>query len=236
MKKVFLSIILAMMAIGAGAQTIVTSDSLAIKTWSPKFRVAIQGGFAYTFGSIDKSMGEDLVNYYKKLKLGGNEGAEITYYIMTGSSVGIKYNRLRSSVSAYGTITFDDGTTKSGTVSDNVSILFVGPYYGVTNAGGESRHVYAVNVGIGYVGYRDNACVVDPFQLTGWTLGYYLGLQYDFMITKKLAVGAELAMYTGNVSKLYRTENGVKSQVEMESGQAQAASHIDASIGIRFYL
>lgn len=236
MKKLVLSLFLVLAAIGAEAQTIVTSDSLAINTWSPKFRIAIQGGFAYMFGSIDKSMGEDLVKYYKNLKIGGNEGADITYYIAAGSSVGIKYNRLRSAVSSYGTLTFEDGTKKSGTISDNVSILFIGPYYGVTNAGGGSKHVYALNAGVGYVGYRDDACVIDPFLLTGWTLGYYLGLQYDFMITPKLALGAELALYTGAVKDLYRTENGVKSKVEMENGQAQAASHVDASIGIRFYL
>ena len=90
MKKLILALFLVLVAIGAGAQTIVTSDSLAINTGSPKFRIAIRGGFAYMFGSIDKSMGEDLVKYYKDLKIGGNEGADIPYYIEASSTVGLK--------------------------------------------------------------------------------------------------------------------------------------------------
>lgn len=237
MKRVILALFLLIIASTAFAQSIVTSDSLVIATFStPKVRVALQGGLGYIIGAVDKTMGQDMIEYQKKLKKGLNDGVDISYFYSAGNSIGLKYSHVRSSVSAYGTFSFDDGTTQSGELSDNISLLFIGPYLGMSTLGNGSKHIFSLNAGAGYVGYKDDACVITPYTVSGWTLGYYIGLQYDFMITKTIALGAEAALFTGTITDLNKTENGTTSKLQLEKGQAQGASHLDLTLGLRFYL
>jgi len=201
---------------------------------TPKLRFAVQGGFGYLLGKVDKTMGPDMIDYQKKLKSGFTDGAELSYLFLNGYSAGIKYSHMRSAVSVYGTLSYEDGTTKTGTLSDDISIIFIGPFLGTTTAGYGSKHIFSLNVGLGYIGYKDNVWVITPYELSGWTLGYYLGFEYDFMISRRIAIGAEIDYYSGSISEVDKTEQGVKSKLEQENNLS--ASHFEASIGVRLYL
>ena len=239
MKRIITTLLMAMAVTVSWAQTIVTSDTLVTSASSnPKFRISLQGGLSYRLVAIDKSLGQDLIDYQKKMKIGYNDSAEISYFLpsLPGNCIGLKYTHMKSSVSAYGTFIMEDGTTKDGTLADNVTILFIGPYYGVSTAVSGNKNIIGLNAGAGYVGYTDKACMITPYTLSGWTLGYYLGFQYDHMITDHIAVGAELSVITGVVSDINKTESGTTTKLELETGQGEGVVHLDASVGLRFYL
>ena len=202
----------------------------------PKVRFAVQGGYTYRLGKVDESLGQDLVEYQKKGKHGLNKAAEVTIFLSKGYSLGLKYSNANTYVSAQGTFSFEDGTTKTGTLSDDIDITFIGPYWGASTVRDGRKSVFAFNAGLGYVGFKDDACAVNPYSYSGWTLGYYLALQYDYMITKTLSIGVEATAVTGTIDRFNYTENGKTATVKLDKDSLQGVGHVNASVGVRLFL
>ena len=202
----------------------------------PKVRFAVQGGYTYRLGKVDESLGQDLVEYQKKSKHGLNKAAEVTIFLSKGYSLGLKYSKANTYVSAQGTFSYEDGTTKSGTLSDDIDITFIGPYWGASTVGDGRKSVFAFNIGMGYVGFKDDARAVDPFSYSGWTLGYYLAFQYDYMITKTLSIGVEASAVTGSIDRLNYTENGKTATIKLDKDNLHSVGHVNASVGLRLFL
>ena len=60
---------------------------------------------------------------------------------------------------------------------------------------------------------------------------------YDVSIAKNLSAGASLMFLSGNMHSYYhQSADGYVEKVELESGQAEALSHIGLSIGLRYNL
>lgn len=236
MKRLLVVFALFLGAAGLSAQTITDSDLTTKSPDAPRFRFALQGGASYLLAKTDKSMGDAMTKYQNDYKKGYNYGAEATYFLNYGYSLGIKYNAIKNSGSCYGDVSVN-GENHHGLISDDSTISFVGLVFGSSTALAGSRSVFNANIGFGYVGYKDYAWVVVPFTLTGSTAGMYYGLQYDYKITKSIAVGAELAYYSGSINKVERSTNTSGTEtISLEKDKAISVSHLDLSFGIRFYL
>ena len=222
----------------SSAQTIVSSDTFVNDLNAPKFRVVLQGGPGFLLGKTDKSLGSDMTQYQEDLKKGVNYGGEIDYFLYDCYTIGARYNIVKNKASIRGTISYTDGSYETGIVSDDSKITFIGPIFGVTTPAAGKKFVFILNIGFGYMGYEDKACVIDPFILKGSTVGMYTGLQLDYKITDNVAIGAEAALYSGTLSSVNRSINDGFSwnKVELEKGQGISVSHLDLSFGIRFYL
>ena len=237
MKRSALTIALLGACIPLCSQTIITSDYYAAANNGPKIRFAIQAGLGHMIGTVDKSKGEYFVDYQKKVKNGRSYGAELTYFMSSGYGLGVKYSNFYSSQSVEAVFTSDEYGILIGTLSDQVDITFIGPYYSISTASSGNRNVFGMNAGVGYVGYKDNAYVaITPFQLSGWTLGYYLSLQYDRMVSDRIAVGAEVSGITGTISSITRIEDGTETELKLDKDNLQSVMHLTATIGVRIYL
>lgn len=234
MKRILLIIIASLLAMSLNGQAYYASDTFGYS--DVKVRLSVQGGLGYALGKIDESLGEDMANYQKSLKKGKSYGADLASFY-SGYTLGVKYNRFNSSAKAYGTFTYDDGTTDSGALSDDIRYTFIGPYIGISSIGAESKHFVSMNYGLGYVGYEDYCEVITPFVLTGWTLGYYIGFQYDYRASKHLALGAEVSWISGSITKITKAVEGEPNEtITLDKNEAQSVSHINALFGIRFFL
>ena len=218
------------------AQTIISTQQFTSSEESAKWRVSLNGGYGYRLGKIDDNLNQDTRNYLKKLKNGYSISGDITYYLVPGYGFGIKYSKTIGSSSAYGTVTYNNGTSKQGTISDNVGLVFIGPYISSSTAGNGSKHVFVLNCGLGYVGYKDLATTPDPVIYSGSTAGYYLGLGYDYSLSNKCYIGAELSMVTGVLSSITKTVNGISTTNKLSEDEKEGVAHITACVGIRFYL
>lgn len=232
-----LTIILAAI-ISAGslsAQTIITADNLADTPSGPRIRIAAQGGWFYRFGKVDESLNQDARNFYNKMKKGREYGADATFYLNSGYGIGVKYSKGSASNSIYGTVTYSDGTSESGTISDNIDLTFIGLYGSASTARLGSKHIFFVNYGIGYLGYYERSLMLDEAIMKGTVIATYAGLGYDYLINDHLALGAEISLITGTLRTVNQTNNGQTQTYVLDSDEAVNVSRISADIGIRFY-
>ena len=203
---------------------------------APKIRVDLQGGLATRVGKVDNSLSDDLQKYVKGLKRGTQYGADAIYFLSNGYGFGIKYSKFNSSNSAYGSFTYDDGTSETGWLSDRIGITFIGPFMTYSTAVLGTSHVLMLNAGIGYLGYRDDSAAASQTTVfSGSTMGSYLGFAYDYRIGKHLAFGAEVSAISGSLSSLKQTQDGVVSDVDM-GDSTEGLLHLGIEIGIRYYL
>ncbi len=102
------------------------------------------------------------------------------------------------------------------------------------------KHSFISAVGLGYLGYRNNAEIgTNKIEFTGATLGLTIGLNYDFFISKSVAVGAGAKYVSGNISKINITSNGqtqTKSIKDLSSQSRESLTNINLTAGLRFYL
>lgn len=235
MKRLILAFLSFALPLGLSAQTIITSDYLAETSSGPRIRAAVQGGLVYRFGKIDESLNQDTRDFYKKMKKGRDYGADLTFYLNGGYGFGAKYSKASAYNSIYGTVTYNDGTQETGTISDNIDLTFIGVYASASTARLGSKHIFFLNYGVGYLGYYEKSLMLDEAIMTGSTLATYSGLGYDYLLSDHLAIGAEITLLTGTLRAFTQTSDGQTQTYVLNSDEALNVSHISADIGIRLY-
>lgn len=236
MKKLIIIAAVLLTALSASAQGIVTSDTTLNKRYYSPFRVSVQGGYAYRLGKVDKSLSHDMADYSKKLSHGYSYGADVTWFFMENIGVGIKYNSLHISNSAKVTASYDDGSKQNGEIRDNISITFIGPFASFRSTSRNSRHTFLANIGLGYMGYKDNAVLIKPYVVKGADAGLLYELGYDYNISDKIAVGAILSYIAGNLKQARTNVSGNWETLTLEEGQYESMCHFNLSIGLRINL
>ncbi|MBR5925366.1 MAG: hypothetical protein IKZ60_07860 [Bacteroidales bacterium] len=235
MKRLIIILATLVSAGSLSAQTIITADNLADTPSGPRIRIAAQGGWFYRFGKVDESLNQDTRNFYNKMKKGREYGADATFYLNSGYGIGVKYSKGSASNSIYGTVTYNDGTQETGTISDNIDLTFIGVYASASTARLGSKHIFFLNYGVGYLGYYEKSLMLDEAIMTGSTLATYGGLGYDYLLSDHLAIGAEITLLTGTLRAFTQTSDGQTQTYALNSDEALNVSHISADIGIRLY-
>lgn len=236
MKKFFVSLfLLSGIVLSLNAQTIVTSDqnvSRALPTW----RIAIHGGAGYRFGNIPAGIDANMRDYLKGLKWGFSYGADVTYFFGETLGAGVRFQNFHASNQAQGTFTFDDGSSRSGTMSDKQDFWFLGPVLAYRVMDANAKNAFYMSFGAGYMGYHNNGKVVDPIIMNGGTVGTMLELGYDFSLSEHLSIGAALSLFAGTLNGYNLTYNGKTSNVRLDKDSRESTTHADLTIGLRYNL
>lgn len=236
MKRMLFVLAAALMPmLAAAGQGIVTSDT-TINTHGKSVRLSVQGGYAYRLGKVDKSQGDVMTEHAKSLRHGFTYGADATWYFMDFFGAGVKYNSLHVGNAERVTVSYDDGTTASGTMEDKINIWFLGPFASYRLAGGNTRGSLLFNFGVGYMGYKDNATLVDSFMIKGGTAGLLYEIGYDLALTDKISLGAMMTYASGYLSKCKTNTSGTWQTVTLEKGRYERLDYLNLSIGIRINL
>lgn len=235
MKRLIFISLLFLAFVSAHAQNIVTSDT-SVSSNFPSWRFSAQGGYAYRVGKVDDSQDAVLVNHIKKLKHGVTYGADATWFFMESFGVGLKYNVLSAGNSEQVTVTYDDGTQKSGLLEDNINISFCGPIASYRVLSRNMRNAFYINVGLGYMGYKNRAVLIDPFIIKGGTVGTLYEIGYDLALTDKVSLGAMLSSISGTLTSCKTNQGGTWNEVDLESDSYESLYHFNLSIGLRINL
>ena len=233
-RLLFISFILFSL-IPVNAQNIVTSDTTVTANF-PSWRFSAQGGYAYRVGKVDNNQDAVLVNHIKKLKHGVTYGADATWFFMESFGIGLKYNVLNSGNSEQVTVTYDDGTQKIGLLEDNINISFCGPIVSYRVLSRNMRNAFFMNVGWGYLGYKNHAVLIDSFIIKGGTLGSLYEIGYDLAVTDKVSLGATLSSVSGILTSCKTYQGVAWNVVELDSDSYENLNHINLSIGLRMNL
>lgn len=197
------------------------------------FRVGFEGGFSYETASINAS--SFMTQYLRNLKKGCNIGGSLLYYFSESMGCGIKYDRfMTTGKQAKITILLPDGTTATGTLSNDKRISFYGPSFSVRLPDGNRHNMLFLNYSVGYLDYRDHAVAVNPIKIVGGTIGMIVDAGYDISIGKDLSLGFQLSLLSGTLTK-YKWEYGSMVQTyNIPENNHFHLDRLDLSIGIRF--
>ncbi len=200
-----------------------------------RFRLAVNGGYSYQLAKISDEVPADFKDYIKGLKSGYHFGADANYFFSEQMGLGAKYTMFGASNSIDNIYLEDeDGDRIYGSMSDDLRIMFIGPYLSTRYLAQKSNNAFFLSLGIGYLSYKNDKVIINPIRMTGGTAGYTLDVGYDIEISEDFSLGFQVSMLSGVLRK-YTLDNGYQSEtIELEEGQYEGLGRIDFSIGLRF--
>ena len=217
--------------------SIVPADKVVDTQKYNHFRIAVNGGRSYRVGKIAGNNEPEIQQYQKELKSGYNLGIDMTYFISEPIGFGIKYSNFKSKNSMDDIyLTFPNGYTEYGKMSDNISISFIGPMFSTRLMNANKKNALFLNFGIGYMGYNNEAVLVSNYTMSGSTLGLSYDVGYDIGFSENFAVGFQFSFLMGTVME-YELSDGIKSEtIKLDKDSYESLSRIDLSIGLRYNL
>jgi hypothetical protein len=203
----------------------------------PHFRAAVNGGWSRRPFKLSSDIPDDFKSYASSLKSGLHYSVDASCFFTEYLGVGLKYHSFRARNELDNIyVKYEDGSTQSGAMSDDITIRFIGPVFSVRLLDRNKKNAFLTNFGLGYVDYKDNAVLISSdFTLSGYTTGWVLDVGYDVGISKNMALGFQLSYTRGILTRLHRSEGGQASTVDLrKDGELEGLSHISLSVGLRF--
>lgn len=202
-----------------------------VQTGHDRWRVSLSGGYGYRPAKLNASVPSEFASYAKKLKSGWVLDGAAYYFLNPKLGLGLHANRFASSNSlADVSVTDIYGNTQYGTMSDNISITFIGPGAAFRRTFHQGN-TFLVGASLGYMGYLNRFEINTTQQrIKGATAGYIAHAGYDIRLSDHFSIGAKIAATTGILGQF--TVDGNK--VELDDENRENLSHIDITLGIRF--
>ena len=217
----------------------VLDDATDLKMQSKGFRIGIQGGGALVIGKIAPDLEPVAVQHLKNLMRGLTFGADFTYFYSENCGLGLKYHNLCLSDKMPASIN-DGRQTVNGYLEDDINIAFLGPVFTFRLPSRNKNNAFFARAGLGVTNYYDVGKMVKAeyaYRIVGFSMAFLYEVGYDLSIAKNLSAGASLMFLSGNMHSYYhQSADGYVEKVDLESGQAEALSHIGLSIGLRYNL
>lgn len=229
MKKL-LAVLLTVLAFKAKAQNMTTQT-----TGTPRFRITVQGGFSQLLAKTSEAVPAENRNYVSELKSGYHYGADVSYFVTNTWGLGAKISQFNSSNSGMISGTDQMGNLVKLVMDDNIKHTFIGPSFTTKHTTLNNKHTFLFGVALGYLGYVNNSLLGDqPIKVTGATFGSALDAAYDLSITNNIAIGAQLSVTGGTLSKLTYSSGGMTSTQTFEKDEKESMTRLDFSLGARF--
>lgn len=196
--------------------------------------VDFSGGLSSRIGKIEyKDVREK--KYKEELKRG--LGIDFTLYVRGSENafIGFKYTNFSKKVATYGYIQNDFGNYNTIKVSDDVRISFYGLTYLYSNLSGGDNE-FNLETGLGYVSFRDDVVIQQPFSIKGGTLGLFLGTNYYIKLTDNLSFGPKVSLLFGSIGKFDVSGNTPQGFNLDLKGERESISKIDLALALRVKL
>ncbi len=201
-----------------------------------EIRLAVNGGYSYRLARVAPGTPSILRNYVNNLKSGYAFGLDAAYFFKPERGLGLKYSRFGSEASMNNmTVTYDNGNSSYGTISDDIAITFVGPSYVTKYPLANQNHSLFGSLSLGYLQYNDHGKLANEIiELKGSTFGAAIDLGYDYSISRYMKIGAQASLTGGSLSKLTQVNGGYENTIELEGDDRENLSRLDITAGVRF--
>lgn len=197
-----------------------------------KWRLGVSGAFGYLLAPVPDMPGFE--KYYRELKKGYSLGAEAGWFKNKYIGFGAKYSVFKTSNEMDNIyVVYPNGQTKKGILRDDVSLHYFAPVFFLRGSFGK-RLPFISDFSIGYVGYKNKAVYVDPYTITGNTLGMSVGFRFEFDIDYSLTLGFGGNINTGIIDRIQVDDGKRKLQYQLEENELQNISRIDLSVTLSF--
>ncbi len=196
-------------------------------------RFGFDGGYTFRTARIPSDASSDYKDYLRKLKRGPVAGADVRFNVDNMYTLGLHYSRFMSNNSAYFYAYDENENYYEGIVSDDHVINFYAFSFGGYGFNRKNeKHRLLIEYLIGLMTYYDYAEEFGyKYNVKGATLGMGVALDYDYMLSKHIGIGAGFSYCGGLLSKVY------VNNAEEDLGQNKIGlGRINLTAGVRFYL
>lgn len=232
MKKALLFLLLLVLPFLASAQKYYSVED-------SKLRIAVNGGYSRRIAILDQDSMDPVLFTHEKKLLGGFSGsAEVVYFTSKSGGFGLRVNDFKTSNDEYVTVTYNDGSSASGVLGDDIDVFFIGPVgtYRFLSTFGERAFIFSYGYGI--VAFSDQSTLIDEhWDINGVTTGIMLELGYDFTISDHFAAGVSLNAISGALKQMTQVDSsGAKTVTKLDKGNYMGLMHVNLQIGLRVNL
>ena len=172
--------------------------------------VRIYTGYGRRLGKINPALNDFEKMHLKRMLSGVMLGADYVRYFNSSRTCGfgVRYQLMRAKSEDYATVTFDDGSpTLEGLLSDGVNISYVGPIYSKRSISKDGKSSFMYDVGLGLLFYKNASSISNKqASIVGVTSGLTADVNYSYMLTDELSIGANLSLTSGTLSNYTSTD------------------------------
>ena len=198
-------------------------------------RVGLQGGYSRRLASNPDGLNEEGKNYYNSLKNGYTLSGDFTYYFNEKSGIGVTANLYRSEASTIGMIEDDNGNLQSAMLKEDVSVLYIAPFYSMRFYNWNYKNFGWMRFGAGYTKYKNDIQLIYPFKMSANTFGISIELGYDLGVSENFAFGFGIGLHSSVFSKVdFEYPDGTSETVKLETDETEGLGRLDLTLGIRF--
>lgn len=192
-------------------------------------RFGLEGGYSFRTAKFASGLTSDYKEYLRKLMRGPVLGANVRFNVDNLYSIGIHYDRFMSSNSAYAYAYDDEGNYHEGIVSNDHTINFIAASFGYWGSFGKHR-LFSEYL-FGYMNYIDNGVRFgESYSMDGATFGMGFVVDYDYMLTEHVGIGAGASYYLGRLSKI--NVNGYQQNL---GNNKEGLQRFNLKAGVRYY-
>ncbi len=217
-----------------GALTFSQENQNQILDNDSKFSMSFAIGPSFRLGRIPDNLEPITKQYLTGLKTGVSYDLNLNFSINQKSAFGFKFNLFHnkgSFTNAY--IQAPNGNSGYGTLSDNIKIYFIGPTYSFFHHS-KINDFYA-NLGLGFMGYIDDANYLGSYKITGETLGFDVDATYYIGLSARFQVGPKVALFGGSLSDFdIEGPNNYHKREKLEKDNIESLWRLDLSIAFRY--
>ncbi len=199
-----------------------------------RFGMKLYAGGAYLLQE-DEGSNSFETDYLNGLRLGYDWGIEANYVLPKYIYIALEYNQFSSSNSANNVIvTFNDGTTAVGTISDNIRIQYAGLGGGIRLEAYDNY--FSMFVSMGYVHYRNKSEWIErKFITTGNTVGLKAGISYDIMLQPAIFMGINVSTFAATLVSVTLDDGTTSDKIKLSSDEYIDISNMGISLSFKFF-
>jgi hypothetical protein len=212
----------------------IQTNLVKVKKKFPHFRLSFDAGYCYRTARVPDNLDVAFEKYMKKLKSGWTIGGDAGYYFSEGFGIGIKGNYSHFSNQMSDVIVYTTTDTLTGMMADRIGITYVGPELMMRFYNAKRTNAFIMNLGIGYLGYVNDATLISDFSITGGTVGIAYDLGYDIRLTNELMIGLQASILLGTLTSVMVDDGNTKQTIDLGQDNKESLARINLTIGLRF--
>lgn len=219
-------------------ETVKSEINEDIKVYNfPGVHFAIGGGFSYQLGKISREVPHGIRPHLTKLKSGYHLNSEVAFFAHRTTGFGAKVSFFKSKNQEYvSNVTIDNGQRVSGNISDDLTIMFIGPTICFRSINEMNKENYALfEISVGYMNYKNRVNYFNaPFRISGNNVGISTGISYNVELKDGVGLMFKFSTFAGSLKYADINGMGVNERIELDDNARESMSRIDFGIGLNF--
>ena len=196
-----------------------------------KFRISLEGGFAYWTYKIPSGMEDRIVTYAKELKYGMDLAGDFCVYFSPSYGVGIKFSNFftKNTLDNVPVYNSSDSIIGIGKLRQQIRIRYIGPVLTWRNFAMDNKLIFSGSLSGGWIAYEEDLEHIYSFFYNGSDVGLNVTLGVEYMVGSNATLGITGGYTYGKLGEM--KIDGFKSPLQNDYD----ISHFILNVALRIY-